>query len=89
MPWNKVMPQFGKGTLHSGSKQGPKVKNKKQALAIMFSEKQKGDEGDTEYQPTKPKIKGKGLASISNSVKRGKINTGPSMNFKKRMNLSA
>ncbi len=42
MPFEKVMPKFGKGKLHSGSKNGPKVTDKKQALAIMFSEKKKG-----------------------------------------------
>lgn len=36
-----VMNEFSKGGLHSGSKQGPKVKNRKQALAIAFSEDKK------------------------------------------------
>jgi len=34
----KVMREYGKGELHSGSKKGPLVKNKKQALAIAMSE---------------------------------------------------
>jgi hypothetical protein len=34
----KVMGEFKKGTLHSGSKKGPVVKNKKQAIAIALSE---------------------------------------------------
>lgn len=34
----KVMHEFGSGKLHSGSKKGPKVKNKKQAVAIALSE---------------------------------------------------
>ena len=34
----KVMSEFKKGTLHSGSKKGPVVKNKKQAIAIALSE---------------------------------------------------
>lgn len=34
----KVMSEFGKGELHSGSKQGPVVKNPKQAVAIAMSE---------------------------------------------------
>ena len=38
MPWNKVMGEFAKGTLHSG-KGGKIVKKKKQAVAIMLSEK--------------------------------------------------
>lgn len=34
----KVMGEFKRGTLHSGSKSGPKVKNQKQAIAIALSE---------------------------------------------------
>jgi hypothetical protein len=34
----KVMGEFGKGELHSGSKKGPVVKNPKQAIAIALSE---------------------------------------------------
>ena len=34
----KVMREFGKGELHSGSKNGPVVKDKKQALAIALSQ---------------------------------------------------
>lgn len=37
----KVMKEFEEGTLHSGSKKGPLVKSKKQALAIGYSEQQK------------------------------------------------
>ena len=33
----KVMTEFGKGKLHSGSKKGPVVKSQKQALAIAYS----------------------------------------------------
>lgn len=32
------MKEFGKGKLHSGSKRGPIVKKRDQALAIAFSE---------------------------------------------------
>ena len=42
MPWDEVMHKWGKGKLHSGSAKGPKVKNQKQAVAIMMSEKRKG-----------------------------------------------
>lgn len=42
MPWQQVMHKFGQGELHSGSKRGPKVTNRKQAIAIMLSEKRKG-----------------------------------------------
>lgn len=34
----KVMGEFGKGKLRSGSKTGPVVKNRKQAIAISLSE---------------------------------------------------
>jgi hypothetical protein len=34
----KVMGEFKKGTLRSGSKKGPKVTKKKQAVAIAMSE---------------------------------------------------
>lgn len=39
MPSSNVMHEFKHGTLHSGSKKGPKVTNRKQAIAIMMSEK--------------------------------------------------
>ena len=35
---HKVMGEFKRGTLHSGSKTGPKVKSRKQAVAIAMSE---------------------------------------------------
>ena len=38
----KVMKEFKVGKLHSGSKKGPVVKNKKQAVAIALSEARKG-----------------------------------------------
>ena len=41
MPSSEVMSEFKRGKLHSGSKRGPKVKSKKQALAIMLSERRK------------------------------------------------
>ena len=34
----KVMHEFKAGTLHSGSKKGPEVTNRKQAIAIALSE---------------------------------------------------
>jgi hypothetical protein len=34
----KVMHEFKAGALHSGSKKGPVVKNRKQAIAIAMSE---------------------------------------------------
>lgn len=50
MPFDEVMHKFGKGELHSGSKSGPKVKSRKQAVAIMLSEKRAAKGGKKEYQ---------------------------------------
>lgn len=44
------MSKWGKGDLHSGSKSGPKVKNQKQAVAIMLSEKRAAKGGKKDYQ---------------------------------------
>ena len=38
---HKVMHKFKEGELHSGSKKGPKVKSRKQAIAIALSESRK------------------------------------------------
>lgn len=40
----KVMKEFKEGKLHSGSKKGPKVKGRKQAIAIALSEARKAGE---------------------------------------------
>lgn len=45
MPSKEVMHKFKGGKLHSGSKTGPKVKKRSQAIAIMMSEKRKEKEG--------------------------------------------
>jgi len=45
MPSKEVMHKFKHGKLHSGSKSGPKVKNRSQAIAIMLSEKRKEKQG--------------------------------------------
>lgn len=37
----KVMHEFKEGALHSGSKHGPKVTDRKQAIAIAISEAKK------------------------------------------------
>ena len=39
MPSSEVMHKWKTGKLRSGSSSGPKVKNRKQAVAIMLSEK--------------------------------------------------
>jgi len=38
----KVMHEFAHGELHSGSKKGPKVSSRKQAIAIALSEARRG-----------------------------------------------
>ncbi len=38
----KVMHEYKAGKLRSGSKKGPKVKNRKQAIAIALSEARRG-----------------------------------------------
>lgn len=50
MPYDQVMHKFKHGKLHSGSKSGPPVKNRKQAIAIMLSEKKQAEGGKKEYQ---------------------------------------
>ena len=40
---HKVMHEFKHGELHSGSKSGPKVKSRKQAIAIAMSESGQGN----------------------------------------------
>jgi hypothetical protein len=39
----KVMHEYKHGELHSGSKKGPKVKSRKQAIAIGLSEQRDKD----------------------------------------------
>lgn len=41
----KVMGEYKRGTLHSGSKKGPKVKSRKQAVAIALSEQRRTKKG--------------------------------------------
>jgi hypothetical protein len=60
MPWDQVMSKFKKGGLHSGSKKGPPVKNRKQAIAIMLSEKREAEGGKDEYKSKKKGKKKKG-----------------------------
>lgn len=52
MPWDEVMRKFKSGGLHSGSERGPVVKNRKQAIAIMLSEKKKSS-SNPEYRTRK------------------------------------
>lgn len=41
----RVMHEFKEGELHSGSKKGPKVTSRKQAIAIGMSEKRAQEKG--------------------------------------------
>jgi hypothetical protein len=41
----EVMSEYAKGTLRSGSPTGPKVKNRKQAMAIAMNESGQGRRG--------------------------------------------
>ena len=50
MPSSEVMHKWKGGTLHSGSKKGPKVKSQKQAVAIMLSEKRNEDSHGGHYK---------------------------------------
>lgn len=49
MPFTEVLSKFKHGNLHSGSKSGPPVKDRKQAIAIMLSEKRAAEGGKREY----------------------------------------
>lgn len=51
MPWNEVMSKWKAGTLKSGSSGAP-IRNQKQAVAIMLSEKKKAEAGKEEYKPS-------------------------------------
>lgn len=44
-PSSEVMSEYKRGTLRSGSKRGPKVRSRKQAIAIMLSERRKEGKG--------------------------------------------
>lgn len=56
MPSQEVMHKFKQGKLRSGSKKGPKVKSRKQAIAIMLSEKR-----DEEKRKREKRLEGKSI----------------------------
>lgn len=55
MPWDEVMEKWKSGKLKSGNKEtGKPVKNQKQAVAIMLSEKRAAEGGKSEYKAKAP-----------------------------------
>jgi hypothetical protein len=58
MPSSQVMHEFKKGSLHSG-KGGKKVQSRKQAIAIMLSERAKEHEGSFAFRKRFAKKGGK------------------------------
>lgn len=57
MPWNEVLDKWKSGSLKSGNKEtGKPVKNQKQAVAIMLSEKRAAEGGKSEYKAKAPGI---------------------------------
>ena len=63
MPASEVMSKFKRGRLHSGSKSGPKVKSRPQAIAIMLSEKREEGKHGGRYpeKARERRLKGKSL----------------------------
>lgn len=54
MPWDEVMHKFKAGSLKSGGS-GKPVQSRKQAIAIMLSEKRQASAGKSEYKSKKGK----------------------------------
>jgi hypothetical protein len=59
MPSSKVMEKFKAGKLRSGSKSGPKVTSRKQAIAIKLSEERAEKKHGGKY--LEKKLKGKSV----------------------------
>ena len=55
MPSSQVLHKFKAGQLHSGGPGGPVVKSRKQAIAIMLSEKRNEDETGSPDAPARGK----------------------------------
>lgn len=72
MPYDEVMDKFKKGKLHSGSSDGPKVKDHSQAVAIMLSEKKKAMGGNKEYQSKEQPASEGGMGARMARIARGK-----------------
>ena len=65
MPSSQVMSKFKRGKLHSGSKKGPVVKNRKQAVAIMKSEERAEKKSGGKYPEKSSKAREKRLEGKS------------------------
>lgn len=61
MPGKDVMHKFKKGQLHSGSKTGPKVKSRRQAIAIKMSEERAEKKHGGKYPEKSSKAREKRL----------------------------
>ena len=61
MPYDQVFSKFGKGQLHSGSKSGPKVKSRNQAIAIKLSEERAEKKSGGKYPEKSSKAREKRL----------------------------
>jgi hypothetical protein len=48
---HKTLSEFKRGTLHSGSKRGPKVRSRKQAIAIALKQAGKSREDRLKDKP--------------------------------------
>jgi hypothetical protein len=86
----KVMGEFKKGELHSGSKEGPKVKSPKQAMAIALSEAgkskmpmKKGSGGDVKMpSPAESAASGNRMAEMEAKEERFMARRAPGMGSK-------
>ena len=66
------MHKYAHGKLHSGSKKGNKVKSRKQAIAIMMSEKRNESKHGGTYSDKVKRGPGMGGKAASHKSKRGK-----------------
>jgi hypothetical protein len=86
----KVMGEFKKGDLHSGSKEGPKVKSPKQAMAIALSEAgkskmpmKKGSGGDVKMpSPAESAASGNRMAEMEAKEERFMARRAPGVGSK-------
>ncbi len=60
MPASEVMAKWKAGKLRSGGPGGPPVKNQKQAIAIMLSEKRNEEATGSADKPARPRRNRKG-----------------------------